>query len=154
MTSTLMSDAPARVNHRDTRSSTQPLTTRHVVCEEVEAEKYEDDEDERWTDLQLAAQDGDLIHVEKLLSQGADVNAPPRGYYGNTALQAAYLSGHADIARILISAGADVDALGGNNGERRALQQASAIGHASLVKLLLESGSRRGESPGRGPAST
>lgn len=45
------------------------------------------EEDGCWTDLQLAAKDGNLEKVKILVSQGADINAPATGYYGNTALQ-------------------------------------------------------------------
>ncbi|KAK7958346.1 Ankyrin repeat domain-containing protein 17 [Apiospora saccharicola] len=98
-----------------------------------------DEEDECWTPLQLAAKDGDLATVEKLLREdGTDVNAPPAGYYGNTALQAACLFGHEAVVRKLIAAGADVEAPGGNNGRRNALQQACRSGNPSVVSYLLQ----------------
>jgi ankyrin repeat protein len=80
------------------------------------------EEDECWTDLQLAAKDGDLAKAQQLIDSGVDINAPAAGYYGNTALQAACLFGHEDIAKLLIERGADVNASGGNNGTSHVME--------------------------------
>lgn len=74
------------------------------------------EEDGCWTELQLAAKDGDIAKARALIDSGVDINAPASGYYGNTALQAACLFGNEDVARLLIERGADVNAPGGNNG--------------------------------------
>lgn len=85
----------------------------------------DEDDEPRWTDLQLAAKDGDVGRVQALLASGReDVNAPAAGYYGRTALQAASQSGTEAVVRLLLEAGADVDAPGGNNSMRTALQLA------------------------------
>ncbi|KAI0155026.1 ankyrin repeat protein [Xylariaceae sp. FL1272] len=98
------------------------------------------DEQDTWTDLQVASKDGNLALVSQLLARGDDVNAPAKGYYGNTALQAACLFGHEDIVRKLIEYGADVNASGGNNGSLNALSQACVKGNLAVVELLVESG--------------
>lgn len=74
------------------------------------------EEDGCWTELQLAAKDGDIAKARALIDSDVDINAPASGYYGNTALQAACLFGNEDVARLLIERGADVNAPGGNNG--------------------------------------
>ena len=59
------------------------------------------------TGLLDAAERGDLPAVERLLEDGADVDE--RRADGRTAVTAAALGDHVDIARALIAAGADVD---------------------------------------------
>ena len=59
------------------------------------------------TGLVDAAERGDLPAVERLLEDGADVDE--RRADGRTAVTAAALGDHVDIARALIAAGADVD---------------------------------------------
>jgi len=84
-----------------------------------------------WTPLQLASRAGDLVEIEALLaaargpSERAELaNAPARGYYGQTALQAACQRGHAGAARALLAAGADIHAPGGANSHRDAFSLA------------------------------
>lgn len=102
--------------------------------EEVEAE-------DRWTDLQLAARDGNLAALESLLSDpSTNVNAPPVGWYGQNALQAACAQGHASIVARLIAAGADVDAAGDFNRPRTALQVACLGGNSEIVDMLIAAG--------------
>jgi ankyrin repeat protein len=59
------------------------------------------------TGLVDAAERGDLPAVERLLDDGADVDE--RRANGRTAVTAAALGDHVDVARVLIAAGADVD---------------------------------------------
>ena len=59
------------------------------------------------TGLVDAAERGDLPAVERLLEDGADVDE--RRADGRTAVTAAALGDHVDVARALIAAGADVD---------------------------------------------
>ena len=84
------------------------------------------DDEPRWTKLQLASRSGDLQRVIAILSahrgkeeNAAIVNAPPAGYYGQTALQAACMCGHEAVVQVLLAAGADIHAAGGNNTYRR-----------------------------------
>ena len=57
-----------------------------------------------------AAFDGDLAAVEKLLSQGADIDGPGRVW---TPLHAAVENGQLEIARHLIASGADLEVVCG-----------------------------------------
>jgi len=113
----------------------------------------EDASDEpQWTPLQLACLTGDLAVVQSLLSSssssspaevGGLVNAPPSGYYGQTALQAACLRGHEEIVQILLENGADVHASGGNNSERNAFELACGTTTSyqeRIVEMLLAAG--------------
>ena len=59
------------------------------------------------TGLVDAAERGDLGAVQRLLDDGADVDE--RDARGRTAVTAAALGDHVDVARVLIDAGADVD---------------------------------------------
>jgi len=83
-----------------------------------------------------AAQSGDIVAVQSLLKQGADVNG--RGGYGSTPLMSAALTGHTEIARLLLDKGAAVDAHG--NTGRTALMEAAVEGYTDTVRLLLEKG--------------
>lgn len=93
------------------------------------------DEEPRWTELQLASRDGNVELVTKILSRCGDaservatVNAPAIGYYGQTALQAACLREHETVVQILLTAGADISAAGGNNIYRNAFELACGTG--------------------------
>lgn len=96
----------------------------------------EDEDDEpKWTELQLASRIGDLPHVKEILSACDSVsqrlevvNHPPVGYYGQTALQAAAMNCHYLVAQTLVEAGADVNAPGGNNIYRNAFEFACGTG--------------------------
>ncbi|KAK0644253.1 ankyrin repeat-containing domain protein [Cercophora newfieldiana] len=107
-----------------------------------------DDLDEYcWTPLQLAARAGDLPEVNKILLSAVTkddkrvlANAPPTGYYGQTALQAACMRSHADVVRALLDAGADIHAPGGNNSYRNAFDIACGIGNRQIVDMMLAAG--------------
>jgi len=53
-----------------------------------------------------AAQNGDLVIVQKLISKGADVNAKDED--GFTPLMLAAKNGHKDVCELLISKGAEI----------------------------------------------
>ena len=59
------------------------------------------------SDLVLAAARGDAAGVRRLLADGASVDA--RASNGRTAVTAAALGDHVDVATVLVDAGADVD---------------------------------------------
>lgn len=109
----------------------------------------EDVDEYCWTPLQLAARSGDLQAVRDILASPGPsvVNDPPRGYYGQTALQAACMQGHEDVVKYLLDAGADVHFCGGNNFQRTGLQIACGQGNERVVHLLLEAGSEVNMSP-------
>ncbi|CZT47193.1 uncharacterized protein RSE6_07727 [Rhynchosporium secalis] len=96
------------------------------------------EQEDRWTSLQLACRDGDLPAIEVLLSDpSTNINAPPSGWYGQNALQAACAQGHIAVVKRLIAAGADVNAAGDFNRPRTALQIACSAGNGEIVDLLL-----------------
>ncbi|KAJ5676692.1 ankyrin repeat-containing protein [Penicillium maclennaniae] len=110
--------------------------------------QLDDSDDEgMWSPLQLAAAQGDLLEVQRLLSQSMNPNEPPKGYYGQTALQAASHNGHLAVAaaeggqiellRRLLEQGAEVNTPSAKNRGRTALQAAALGGHAEIVDILL-----------------
>ncbi|EHK20495.1 ankyrin repeat protein [Trichoderma virens Gv29-8] len=108
----------------------------------------EDNDEYCWTPLQLAARSGDVQMVREILALNSSaVNDPPRGYYGQTALQAACMQGHEEIVRCLLDAGADVHFCGGNNFQRTGLQIACGQGSETIVQMLLAAGSEINMSP-------
>ncbi|KAG6354195.1 hypothetical protein INS49_004799 [Diaporthe citri] len=99
-----------------------------------------------WTPLQLAARCGQIERIEEILaSNPAAVNEPPRGYYGQTAIQAACMHGHQQAVQILVDAAADLNFCGGNNFQRNALQIACGQGNEEIVDILLKAGARVNE---------
>ncbi|KAI8202228.1 hypothetical protein K4K52_006636 [Colletotrichum sp. SAR 10_76] len=92
----------------------------------------DDGEEYCWTPLQLAANPG-------------AVNDPPRGYYGQTAIQAACMHGHEQAVQMLVDAGADIHFCGGNNFQRNALQIACGHGNEKVVEILLSAGAKVNE---------
>lgn len=102
----------------------------------------EDNDEYCWTELQLAARGGHVDSIKQILaSNPAGLNDLPRGYYGQTALQAACMHGHEEAVRILVDAGADLHFCGGNNFQRDALQIACGEGSMKVVEILLGAGS-------------
>ena len=89
------------------------------------------------TPLHQAAFAGDLIKVNRLIQQGAEVNA--RDQYDWTPLHDAVIQGHLDIVKALITAGADVNAQ--DNEERYApLHEAARMQYPEIKQILLAAG--------------
>lgn len=63
---------------------------------------------EGFTDLHKAARDGDIAEVNRLIDDGADVNA--KDIYDFTPLHAVAIYGQTETAIVLIKAGAIIDA--------------------------------------------
>ena len=80
-----------------------------------------------------AAGRGDVATVERLIREGASLNA--RDTRGRTALLAATHGNHIEAARALIAAGADVNAK--DNMEDSAFLYAGAEGRNEILKLTL-----------------
>ena len=81
-----------------------------------------------------AAMRGDVVAVQALLAEGADVNEPQGD--GMTALHWSAHNGDASLARILLDAGADV-AAGTRIGHYTPLHLAAQAGAGEVVEMLL-----------------
>ncbi len=86
-----------------------------------------------------AADQGNLLVIQNLLRQGADVNA--RGWLDVTPLMRAAYRGNGAMTEYLIQAGADINRK--DIGGATALHLASREGHANIVQLLLAHGAER-----------
>jgi ankyrin repeat protein len=78
--------------------------------------------------------------VEYLISNGVDVNEKPAETDGVTALQAAAIRGHMEIALKLLDAGANVNAPAAGSDGRTAIEGAAEHGRLDMVKLLINAG--------------
>ena len=93
------------------------------------------------TALQFAAERGHWECIELLVDSGADVNEPPAGLRGATALQLAAMKADIGLVRWLIEEkGADVNAVAASANGVTALEGAAAWGRLDVVALLLEKG--------------
>ena len=86
--------------------------------------------------LARAAKKGDLEKVEKLIAEGADLDATDSR--GNSALYLAASKGHADVVEALAQAGADVDI--DNSFGSTPLHVASRYGHVEVIRVLVTYG--------------
>ena len=93
-------------------------------------------DEESWTPLILAAQNGKTETVSALLEHGADVNY--KGV-GTTALVEASKQGHIEVIRVLLKNGADLSA---DTFEEQitALEAAAANGFFDVVEAIIASG--------------
>ncbi|KAK3941427.1 ankyrin repeat-containing domain protein [Diplogelasinospora grovesii] len=100
------------------------------------SQNHLDDTDEYcWTDLQLASRNDDPDRVRDILAQDPEsVNAPPAGYYGQTALRVACMRSHIEIRS------RDVHAPGGSNFQHNALQLGCSTANMQVVRMLLDAG--------------
>ena len=92
---------------------------------------------------------GDLVRVGKLISEGADVNAP--GLWG-TPLHMAAAKGYVAIAAALLDAHADMEATG-DPSDARPLHVAALVNDAPMAAFLIERGADTGarDAEGRTP---
>jgi len=91
-----------------------------------------------WADESLvdAARAGDSATVQKLIADGADVNAPDVD--GTTAIIYAAHDGNAALVAALIKAGADVRHA--NDYGASAMMEAATVGNAPILEALLKAG--------------
>jgi ankyrin repeat protein len=89
-------------------------------------------------DLVSAAYYGDLSEVKRLLAAGANVNAKEKN--GITALMAASLAGHREVAALLLAKGAEVNAKDKNG--KTALMFATRMNHPEVRELLIKAGAK------------
>ncbi|KAL8671467.1 MAG: hypothetical protein Q9168_004036 [Polycauliona sp. 1 TL-2023] len=87
--------------------------------------------------LQIAAEKGHLVVVERLLTMNANVNAGPATHSKRTALQAAAGGGHLAIVERLLQENAAVIDIPGYSRDT-ALRLAAWKGHLAVVERLLE----------------
>ena len=78
--------------------------------------------------------------VQKLLDQGALVNAPPAKCGGATALQLAAIGGYLGIAEVLLDRDADVNASAAKLEGRTALEGAAEHGRIDMLRMLVNAG--------------
>ncbi|WYZ46774.1 hypothetical protein EsH8_IX_000999 [Colletotrichum jinshuiense] len=91
--------------------------------------------------VQVVAEKGDAILLERLVNLGADINLPPvTNYSGVTALQAASIKGYFGLVRRMLELGADPSVPGSELFGRTALEGAAEHGRLDVVQLLLNSG--------------
>lgn len=96
------------------------------------------------TPLDNAAKSGNLPEMERLLDDGADIDAA--GPFG-TALHWAALNGHLEAVQLLIDRGANLDALSNSLGTP--LHAATRRNHSAIAKSLISAGA---EIDSRNPA--
>ena len=89
--------------------------------------------------LLVAARQGDLAAVKRLLDGGAAVNS--RNRLGDTTLLIALKNGYKDMARLAVERGANVNLA--NLSSVTPLMAASFSGSTDLVKILLAKGADR-----------
>ena len=99
------------------------------------------------TPLQAAAGNGNFDIVNKLLCNGADVNALPALHGGRTALQAAAAGGHLLVIERLLHEKVDVNADAAYTDGRTALQAAVENNHCPVTETLLQHGGTRINAP-------
>lgn len=92
------------------------------------------------TPLHMAAEKGDIKEMERLIAEGANVNAKGfKPFLGTKPLlHWAASDGNKEVAELLISKGADVNAKDGNG--LTPLGFAAVRGHKDIARLLIEKG--------------
>jgi ankyrin repeat protein len=96
--------------------------------------KKEQENKNGMTALMLAAGNDDSRIVQRLLDQGAQINAKDKK--GQTALMLASMNAYLDTVEILLAGGADINVQ--NNNGATALTLAAMKGHTTMVKYLLD----------------
>lgn len=86
--------------------------------------------------LLAAAENGNIKIIEKLIENGADINA--YGAYGNTALHLAVIRNNLAIINFLIKSGADINRR--NSAWQTPLHLAAEAGNKELIALLKQHG--------------
>ena len=89
--------------------------------------------------LHEAVRRGDRVEVERLLDEGADIEAKPFDMYSAPPLHFAVLAGELDLVRLLLDRGASVDSKELRHGST-ALHVAASRGQADVAQHLIERG--------------
>ena len=95
-----------------------------------------------FTPLHVAAQEGYIKVAELLIAKGANVNTSGR-LIGTTPLDSAALLGHKEMVELLIDSGADINPqiITGET----PLQRAEQRGHSAIAEILRKHGGKAGE---------
>jgi uncharacterized protein len=102
-------------------------------------------------DLFAACEKGDLKGVAQALALGADVNAQPTDYLGQTALMLAARSGKPEVVRYLVERGARVDATAKG---KEGLVVFAALGKSTeIVDYLIAKGAKVDARNGEGDSA-
>ena len=91
------------------------------------------------SELHIAVKAGDRAEVERLLGNGADIEAKPFAMYSAPPLHFAALAGDLDLVGLLLDNGAAVDSKELRHGST-ALHVAASRGHIEIVRHLLQRG--------------
>jgi ankyrin repeat protein len=136
---------PADVTHSADRGAKQVREVKREaprMAEPSQVGAAEVRPDTKDRSLLAAAASGDAARVEKLLSEGTEVNC--RDLLQNTPLIRAAANGHLEVARILLARGADVNAVQmsglnalywANQGEDKALEELLLASGATVSKM-------------------
>jgi hypothetical protein len=124
--------AAAAAQDLDSKRPTNPADYLNDLREGVS-----DDEPAANPLLHMAAYEGELAEVQRLIDDGVDIES--YGSWWGSALIAATAGGHIDIVKALADRGADLN-LKNDNG-KTALHVAVETGNDALVKLLVDFGS-------------
>ena len=103
------------------------------------AEKLKIPVGEGWSSLHFAAAKGDAKEVEKLLSQGADIEE--KNEHGRTPLYVAAKRGRLEVIKLLLKKGADVNARA-RVGGYSPLHVAAGYKHSQVVEYLIAHGAK------------
>ncbi|CAK9198131.1 unnamed protein product [Sphagnum troendelagicum] len=99
-------------------------------------------DDRGWTPLHVAARRGDLLEVQRLIDEGADVNEPSSGRKapGTTPLHLAATGGHIAVMDELLERGANMEARTKGGCGWTPLHNAAKEKNKKAVRFLLENG--------------
>lgn len=128
------SDAAPTIKQSNTSNATQTAKQRKRT--QKRPQKSVNASADKSMSLRIAANTGRLEEVERLLNEGADVNA--KAMNGMTPLILAAWMGHTEVVELLLRNGADVNAK--TNTGSTALKLATDRGHQKIIALLREYG--------------
>ncbi len=117
------------------KSNATPITKQSRQMKKP-SRKPENDSTNKGMSLRMAVNSGRLEEVERLLSEGADIN--DRASNGMTPLILASWMGHTKVVELLLRKGADVNAK--SNIGSTALKLATERGHKKIIALLQKYG--------------
>ncbi|AGJ98862.1 Ankyrin repeat domain protein [Wolbachia endosymbiont of Drosophila simulans wNo] len=104
-------------------------------------EYFTDYDNNGFTPLQVAAQEGDVELGRHLLECGANIEIKSKTKAdGNTALHLAARNGHKDFVKLLLDSGANVNSVSSTGSGVTPLHEAAYKEHSDVAELLIERG--------------